>query len=98
MTAPARPRVRAACELDPELWFRGLTPSDQLAAHVCRHHCPLRGACGRVAVELRPQWGVWGGVLWVRVRNRAYGQQGGHQPINIACSEQCEPWRDGGRS
>lgn len=54
--------ARARCrDFDPEAMFQKRAADQQRAALACKG-CPVRGECLAYSLELRPEFGVWGGL------------------------------------
>lgn len=53
---------RAACRLDPDMWFDGAARAD--AVHVCRRHCPVLAECKEWADSVETVGGVFGGIAY----------------------------------
>ena len=66
MTGP--PKRKLPCELtDPDTWFpasEASTPANDLQIEIAKAHCfvcPIQEACLEWALEMRVEFGIWGG-------------------------------------
>jgi hypothetical protein len=90
---------RAACNRGDaamrDTWWTKKDESVATARHVCLYHCPVLLECNTEATQRRPDDGVWGGILWVRVRNRSgLGREAINQPLHEGCGKRCRGWRE----
>ncbi len=53
--------MTAPCRDNPELWFSADAKDQQDAASIC-YTCPMKQACARAALDLRPTHGMWAGI------------------------------------
>jgi hypothetical protein len=84
-------RTHAPCGDEPDLWFTGRATLDQIAAHVCRRHCPVLLECQADTALTTPNAGVWAGVVWV---DKDGGRQSEYQPKRLPCGSHCDRWRE----
>ena len=56
-----------ACNNDPTFTLYETAPSVDEAREMCAP-CPLLDLCRASALETKPAWGVWGGIVWVMGR------------------------------